>query len=853
MSTEPPLKLFANGRPTIGFLAEALVDWYHAGVWQGLAEAASAAGYNLLCITGGALGHSPYDPWEHQRNTIYRLANSRVIDALVLTSSLGNFVDNDIFARFLADLGDLPIVSLAPAGGSVPSVFVDNRRGMHALVSHLIDEHGCRRFGFVRGPKGNREADDRFESCRELLAERGIDLAPGCVFDGDFTMDCGARAVATLLAHNDSVDALVAVNDLSALGAVSALRERGKAVPEDMAVVGFDGIEQGACSSPAITTVRQPLAALSAAAVDIVTRLLRGEHVPRETTLSAQLVRRRSCGCYVDYARQWAAGNGVPDAIRTDELVERLTEECETVDGAGAGPDRDLLTACVNAFAREVDGGREKTFGPLMERIATEELAYGHDLLQWHRVLFGLRAHFAASCDNRHARMQAENLLHEGAIILGNAERLAEAARHVSLRESHMRLRETTMALANSVGFEQLMSTVTQCLPSLDISTGMVYLYENSGNEPTVVREAVAFGDIAPARDEERHPFPMERCAPAGSIGGALPQVFAVLPLFFQEEQFGYALLDASRAPPETMETIRQDICSAVRSTLLMDTVKRQSEQLTLANTQLTELRAKEQRYLATLRHDLELGRRIQRGFMPEQLPQPHGWDVASLFVPAREVSGDFYDAFMLDDDTLAFIVADVCGKNVGAALFGALVHTLMHVYGERAANNGRHFDAAVAHVNEYIARHYRQMRNAIVYATLVFGTLDCRSGHLTYINAGHTRPLIIRPTGEPRELDTTGPALGLSVGSTFSTGSAALATGEQLFLYTDGVTDIRRAGGEFFGKARLLELIRRPMATSAERIEQVQQAVRRFGGDEPLFDDVTMLAITRATAPRNM
>ncbi len=848
MSAEPSSKLFANRRPTIGFLAEALVDWYHSGIWHSLAEACRAAGYNLLCITGGALGSSPYDPWEHQRNVIYRLANHHVVDALVLTSSLGNFVDSDVFADFLSGLHELPIVSLAPSGGAVPSAFVDNRRGMHTLITHLIDHHRCRRFAFVRGPEGNREADDRFTACRDLLAERGMPLAPEHVFGGDFTTECGARA-ATALRSDNHIDALVAANDLSALGALDALRERGRAVPEDLSVVGFDGIEQGAYASPPLTTVRQPLAALSAAAVDMVTRLLRGEHVPHETMLPGQLVCRRSCGCFVDYARQWGCGNETPVVVRTEELVDTLVAESEAVNCAGSGPDRDLLTECVYTFTREVDSGRQGTFGPLMERIAAQELAYGQDLLQWHRILFGLRNHIAASCDTPHARTRAEHLLHEGAVILGNAERRAEGARHISERYSRTCLRETTLALANSLNFEQLMATATDRLPLLAIGSGRIYLYEADGDEPRRAREAVAFGEPSIACDETARVLPIERCAPAGCLTGAPPQVFAVLPLFFQQEQFGYALLDADRASPETLETIRQDISSAVRSTLLMDTVKRQSEQLSLANRQLSELREKEQRYLATLRHDLELGRRIQCGFMPETLPQPGGWDIASLFVPAREVSGDFYDAFMLDDDTLAFVVADVCGKNVGAALFGALVHTLVHVYGERAAHNGRHFDAAVAHINEYIAKHYRQMRNAVVYATLVFGTLHCPSGRVAYINAGHTRPFLIGPAGDFAELDTTGPALGLSVESAFGTKSTTIGPGEQVFLYTDGVTDARRANGEFFGRTRLLELLRGPARTSAERIEQIRGAVSDFGDGEPLFDDVTMLAITRASS----
>ncbi|MBD3241850.1 MAG: SpoIIE family protein phosphatase [Chitinivibrionales bacterium] len=840
-------KLFANRRPTVGFLAEGLVDWYHSGVWSGLADASRTAGCNLLCIAGGALGSSPLDPWEHQRNAVYPLANQHVVDALILTSSLANFVDDDAFGRFLANLGDLPTVSLAPSRGCIPSVFVDNQRGMRALMQHLLDEHGYRRFAFIRGPEANREADVRFETCRRALADYGVGLSPECIYDGDFTMEAGARAVTAMLDGKHQADVVVAVNDLSALGALHALRERGCLVPEEIAIVGFDDIEQAACSHPPLTTVRQPLAALGAAAVDNVTRLMRGERACAETKLSAQLVLRRSCGCHAGYARQWGSESAPTAVMRTDELVNVLMDECEGLDETGSGPDRDLLMACVSAFMRDIDSGTVTQFGSIIERIAWEEQAYGRGLLQWQRVLFGLRTHVAASCDTPDARTRAEHLLHEGAVILGQAEQRLEAAYRIDNSASQARLRETSMALANSVGFRQLMQSIAERLPSVGIEGGRLYLYEPYHGDSRTVREAVSFGRTHVHREGDDRVLTMEQCAPVGSVPGEEPQVWTVLPLFFQDEQFGYALVDAGSTAPETLETVRQDISGAVRSTLLMDTVRRQSHELTRANAQLSELREREQQYLATLRHDLELGRRIQRGFLPEQLPQPAGWDIASAFAPAREVSGDFYDAFMLDDTTLAFVVADVCGKNVGAALFGALVHTLVHVFGERAAQNGRRFDRAVVHMNEYIARHYRQMRDAIIYATLVFGTLDCRTGGLNYINAGHTRPLLIRPSGDSVELESTGPALGISVNSSFDMHTAALGPGEQLFVYTDGVTDIRRSDGEFFSRARLLELLRNPARGSAERIEQVRDALRSFGGDEPPFDDITMLAITRA------
>lgn len=258
-------------------------------------------------------------------------------------------------------------------------------------------------------------------------------------------------------------------------------------------------------------------------------------------------------------------------------------------------------------------------------------------------------------------------------------------------------------------------------------------------------------------------------------------------------------------------------------------------------------LRAKEHEYLQMIRDELERGRRIQKGFMPERLPQPDGWDLGAAFLPAREVSGDFYDAFLPGKNQLAFLVADVSGKNVGAAIFAALVHTLVRVYGERAAASGDDPFSVVSAVNQHVMKHYRQQyAGGVVYATMLFAILDLESGRLRWINAGHTRPLVVGPGGVIDELTTTGPALGLTANPSYEIATRQLEPGEMVFAYTDGVTDARAQSGEFFGTERLRTLLDSARGSSSERVELVRSAIASFCGSESQFDDQTMLAVGR-------
>ncbi|NJM05614.1 SpoIIE family protein phosphatase [Candidatus Gracilibacteria bacterium] len=255
-------------------------------------------------------------------------------------------------------------------------------------------------------------------------------------------------------------------------------------------------------------------------------------------------------------------------------------------------------------------------------------------------------------------------------------------------------------------------------------------------------------------------------------------------------------------------------------------------------------LRDQERAYLASVKQELELGRRTQADFLPASLPRVTGWEIAAAFHPAREVAGDFYDAFVLPGGLLGFVIADVCDKGVGAALFMALTRSLVRAFAEQQYG-GDPTDAlrAVALTNSYIARHHRESR---MFATLFFGLLDPDTGELTYVNGGHPAPVLIRQSGDQDFLDPTGPAVGIADVSRFSVGSAWLRHGDTVLAYTDGATEVRDASGEMFGEERLLSLLQAPIFDITRLMQHIDASARAHLGHDILPDDITMLAIKR-------
>ena len=277
---------------------------------------------------------------------------------------------------------------------------------------------------------------------------------------------------------------------------------------------------------------------------------------------------------------------------------------------------------------------------------------------------------------------------------------------------------------------------------------------------------------------------------------------------------------------------------------------------------------------LLKIEHDLQIARRIQAGFLPEQLPQVEGWEISARFQPAREVAGDFYDAFMLSQGRrIGFVIADVVDKGVPAALFMALIRSLTRAFAQqnyslawtdvlgdqpkqgKQREQGRRIPStgtvalhnAVLLTNNYVIDNHLQDN---MFATLFFGMINPSSGELTYINAGHNPPYIVSERGEIKHaLTRTGPAVGMLPGVDFNIEYAELEPGDILYAFTDGVTEARNPTGEFFMEARLESLLKTPAASAGDLVDRVEGALREFQADAEQADDITMLAVRRGIA----
>jgi sigma-B regulation protein RsbU (phosphoserine phosphatase) len=238
---------------------------------------------------------------------------------------------------------------------------------------------------------------------------------------------------------------------------------------------------------------------------------------------------------------------------------------------------------------------------------------------------------------------------------------------------------------------------------------------------------------------------------------------------------------------------------------------------------------------------ELNVAHEIQMSMLPltfPPFPQRHELAVFATLEPAREVGGDFYDFFFIDEGRFCFCVGDVSGKGVPAALFMAVTKTLVK---SRAAND---FSPAsiLTHVNDELGRE----NDSCMFVTLFMGILDVRTGALAYTNAGHNPPYLLPRDGTAVRLDRChGPVIGAMEGMVYQEDKITVSPGDLLFLYTDGVTEAMDVKQQLYSEERLAALLSSRDFESVEEIVDVTVAnVWGFQGEGEQADDVTVLAV---------
>jgi DNA-binding LacI/PurR family transcriptional regulator len=558
-----------NRRFVIGLLTNDLVGTYQYTFWAGMKSAAQSEDCDLISFNGGEIGSA--DQTKRMRNATFDLVGKAKPDALVvLAPVLVNNGGLSLANSFIDALMPTPLITVGVELAGHPSSTIDNSAGMARIVEHLVRVHARRRLAFVGGPPRNPDAALRREAFVETLARLEVPFDRSLEVGGRFDFGIARDEVRALLDDGARFDALVAANDEMALGAMDALKAHGILVPQEVAVVGFDDIQDALHSTPSLTTVHQPVFEQGVSCVHRLLAMLEGVASDHAHPLAVSLVQRGSCGCQPkviaeastllvpgsehDASREDVGSSAHLDAVRkfrllpdgsvrTAQLFEALM--AALVEESGTGGSSSTIDAFL-ALARGFSTGRQDPdlWQTMITRIRSASLPYIRNDPEKGLVLDGL--------------------LHLLRVVAQHHVVQAATYQSLQMQRWSRRLHEISSRIQNGTGIEEIVEVVARECNSLRISS-LHLLLRDYGLDSSSLRLALSIDRgirrALPSEGEAMGPEELfRRIVHESPIRSAL----VVEPLFFEEVDLGYIILDLVSRRGMLLDSLRSQISAAI-------------------------------------------------------------------------------------------------------------------------------------------------------------------------------------------------------------------------------------------------------------------------------------------------
>jgi len=541
----------------IGVFTASLDDAYQSTVWHAISQRAQEKGFGSISFLGSRLG-SPIAS-EASSNLAYYLANKRNIDGLIIiASALETFLTTVDLKAFFAPLADLPRVSIGMRIPGMSDVIVDGTQALTQVIEHLIEEHKPKSFALISGPASHDEANSRLGTFYSVLERHNIPIDRRLTFSGTFTQDSGVQAVGVFCETGLDFDALVCLNDRMAQGALEELRRRGIRVPEDVALIGFDGIESSLYTLPPLTTAMQPMSELGATSVDILSRLMLGggeEHI----TLECTPIIRESCGCkpLFYYATEIQEIPPYASEAERSSIYELTTSVAEN--------DYDTLIIRLNRA---------------IESTRTEN----GSISRWYEYL----SYIEHRC--RHLGLPDQHSLVTlmGAARAFTAEKVGsyQATKRIAAESSFETLRRVSAILSGVFELSAMYKNLKKGLQMFGIEQGYLVVFNRDK------KKVRFFMDISKENQEKTIPQEFKRVAllPSFIESSWRQGQWILMPLVYESEQLGYLTVPIGIEIPALYDILQEQVSSNLKGILLLDQIRSHGEILS----EQIELRTKD-------------------------------------------------------------------------------------------------------------------------------------------------------------------------------------------------------------------------------------------------------------------
>ena len=654
---------------TIGYLAPNIAEGNGVLLWLGILEQAKILGVRLVTFAGGELRYP--EPFYHQANQVYELADRQQLDGLIIwTSSLATFIGPEGIQNFCKNFSPLPVVGIGMPITGIPSIILESYKGMREAAEHLVKVHGKKRIAYVRGPERHYDAQERLHAYQDVVAEFGLDndphlISPPC----RWVEQDGAQAIRMLVEDRRvEFDSIVSVNDQLAYGAMQYLQNKGFRIPEEIAIVGFDNNPIGRVCTPPLTTVPNRMRERGRRAMRMLVEKINGSEVPDIVTLTTGIKVRQSCGCRDPYIVQ--AGKTTVELISQNQrtspaelhtyITTQLQAAVPSVENTIDWPEK-LLTA----FETSLETMDDLPFLSMLQDLLQSSVNAGLESREWQAALSELRSWFIFQNQGKFERMEfAERLLHQGRVMISEITTRSRAHQEWlhGRRLNNLHLLRQTISVAETL--ESLLQILAEELPKLGIICGCLALYQNPAQPSEGAQLVLAFDKNGRLPNLEGLVFnPSSQLVPPDSPEFSETLNMMVHSLHFGTEQLGFLVVDASAFEGSSHQVLREQISSALKGVMLIEQnvqLYRQARQ----NQQLAEeANLLKSRFLSIVSHELltpivllvglsEMMLRDEIGDRPE-LPEAYRQDLTRIHASAQQLGSLVRDVLDLSRSQL--------------------------------------------------------------------------------------------------------------------------------------------------------------------------------------------------------
>lgn len=507
---------------------------YQSRIGEAFHDAARRLNVDLSLVFGRAIDEP--GPFSKVHAGIYDMIQPHNADGVVLISTvLAAHCGVEGMSRFVARFGTLPVASVGVELPSVPSVMIDNRGAMDAVVEHVVGHHRRRRVVFLAGTPDSPESEARLEAYRNVLERHGIAFDPALVGYARFMHWPAREQLDAILDRVGTIDAVIAANDNMALGAIAALRARGLSVPGDVAVTGFDDVWLGRLGDVALTTVSQPFDGLAQQALRLVLQQIEAIGVEPVVRVPADVLVRRSCGCAPGVKRSRPVAERRPAPSPAEHFRRRevgVATLLETELGTSRAHEGHA-TVLFHALREELQGSAGAFMAGLERLLGERGADYDHHQAL-HSVIDALREEF------RPVSNQAlDDLWYQALSRIAYRTTTAAVQHRIDLDNEYSRLLSTADRISVALDLPTLGYAIIASLLNVNMKTAFISRFED-GTRNLLPLAVLLDGE----RLAEAEPFPALDLLPPGTFPPGRRRTLIVFPLVFETEWLGVAVFE---------------------------------------------------------------------------------------------------------------------------------------------------------------------------------------------------------------------------------------------------------------------------------------------------------------------